>query len=249
MKYLKIIILGLFVLFLVSCNNDDDVVVSETKRITKIERLNAWGEYKLFSYDSDGNLSSIEEGNGKGMKQKILLTYKGQRVNTLQLFNPALSSSVDLKYKDDTVFISGFHDSRLNGALSSGKVNDTLIINTSSNILQKWTDIFYHTYAYDYDDKGNVKSISYRSEDYIYYDTNPSFNSTTGAPYWLLNYLREFYSYYEYMRTFAGPNNLLKWSFDNSWQYSYEYDIKKYPVHMTIYHPLEELYSEFEITY
>lgn len=248
MKYLKIIILELFVLFLVSCNNDDDVVVSETKRITKIERLNAWGEYKLFSYNSDGNLSSIEEGDEKGMRQRILITYEGSKVITLQLFSPDLSSSVNLRYKNDSIFIVGFQNFR-KGDHSYGKVNDTLIINPISNTLLKITDRFSTERTYTYDYRGNVISTSYMSKDYIDYDKNHSFTSTTGAPYWFLNYIREFYDEYEYMRVFAGPNNFEKWSFDSSWQYSYEYDSDKYPVHMSIYHPLEDLYSEFEIKY
>lgn len=233
-------LLGLFTLFLgfmVSCSGDetDDGGVSGGKRLTKIEELNGDGDYLLYSYNSDGKLISIEDGDEDGMHERLTLTYDGESFSRIQLHDPELSATMDLQYKEDTVFVFGED-------LGRGIVKDTLIINTSLNTLQKLTTLQQwpigttRAITYNYDDRGNITSTSKRSENFSY-DTNPSFYSTIGVPYWFLNYLYEFSNVaFDY----AGPNNILD-------SYSYEYGADKYPV--KIYLTDDDGITEYKITY
>ena len=235
-------LLGLFTLFLGlmgSCSDGDtDDDVSGGKRLTKIEELNGDGDYLLYSYNSDGKLISIEDGDEDGMHERLTLTYDGKSISRIQFFNdPELFATMDLLYKEDTVFVSG-EDKQYRGI-----VNDTLIINTSLNTLQKLTTLqkwpigTTRTITYNYDDRGNITSTSKYSENFSY-DTNPSFYSTIGIPYWFLNYLYEFSNV---IFDYAGPNNIL-YSY-----YSYEYGTDKYPVKICLTD--DDGITEYKITY
>lgn len=209
-------LLGMFILFLgltVSCSDENtDDAPSGGKRLTKIEELNGDGDYKLFSYNSEGKLISIEDGDEDGMHERLTISYDGEYISKIQVFDPELYGTKDLKYKEDTVFISGKDQFR-------GEVSDTLIINSSTGTLKKFLN--NQTITYNYDDRGNIVSTSSDSENFSY-DTNPSFYSTMATPYWFLNYI---YIFYDFVDGYAGVNNILG-------SRSYEYGADKYPVKM-----------------
>ncbi len=236
-------LLGLFILFLgltVSCSNDDsdDGEISGAKRLTKIEELNGDGDYQLFSYNSEGKLISIEDGDEDGMHEKVTITYDGQSIKKIQIFEDTeLYSVKDLRYKIDTVFVSGEDQFR-------GEVNDTLIIDIPSSILKKWISK-NRIITYNYDNRDNIISTSYRPEN-LSYDTNPSLYSTIEVPYWFLNYL---YETTDFMDNYAGTNNLLSSSYNGSIkeQYSYEYGADKYPVKMFLTDEYDTI--EYKLTY
>jgi len=207
---------------MISCSDDDgDDGTPKGKRLTKIEELDGDGDYKKFSYDSNGRLISIEDGDEDGLQEKVTIAYDGQSISKIQMFDPELYATQNFTYKEDSVFISGED-------LFRGSVNDTLIINISSGTLQKFLN--NRTITYSYDEKGNILSTSYRS-DKLSYDTNPSFYSTTGVPYWFLNYL---YETTDFMEDYAGTNNILSSSYNGvvNGEYSYEYDKDGYPIVM-----------------
>lgn len=231
-------LLALSFILMVSCSSDDDDNnVSGVKRLTKIEELNGDGDYKLFSYNSEGYLISIEDGDEDGMQEKMNLTYNGQLINRVEVLDSELYATLNLKYKEDTVFVTGENIFR-------GKVCDTLIINTSSDRLLKL--LGSRNITYNYDAAGNITSTSYRIES-LTYDNNPSFYSTVGAPFWFLNYI---YEYYDFMESYAGVNNILGLSNSNSDTYSYEYGADKYPVRLFIKDSTyEDESSEYKIEY
>ncbi|MDH6310154.1 hypothetical protein M2451_003046 [Dysgonomonas sp. PFB1-18] len=232
-------LLGLFILFsglMLSCSDDANNDISGMKCLTKIEEMNGDGDYKLFSYNSGGKLISIEDGDEEGLQEKMTISYDGESISRIQIYDPKLYVTLDFRYKNDSVFISGEDQFR-------GKVNDVLVINTFANTLLKL--IGNRTITYNYDDRGNITSTSYRS-DKLSYDINPSFYSTTRVPFWFLNYL---YEYYDFMENYAGANNILNSSYKGSIeeQYSYEYGTDKYPFKMFLTDEYDTI--EYRLTY
>lgn len=102
-----------------------------------------------------------------------------------------------------------------------------------------------HTITYNYDNVGNITSTSYRSHN-LDYDTNPSFYSTTGVPYWFLNYL---YETTDFVENYAGTSNILSSSYNGSIneEYSYEYNKDGYPVRINLTDKYDEI--RYKLTY